>query len=294
MKSLVTGGAGFIGSNLVDKLLEDDHEVIVFDNETANTHEGYYWNERAENYYVDVAKKYGTNLLQTYCKDVDCIFHMAADISVQYSIQSPFESYSNNINSLFNVLEFAKRYEIGKVVFSSSAAVYGVTDKVCVETDATDPLNAYALSKLNGEQIMKMYHDLYGINTVSLRYFNVYGPRQSNTGQYAPVVGIFQNQKENNGALTIVGDGEQTRDFVHVSDVVSANMLVADKDVNGVYNVGTGIEYSVNQIADMISDDQVYISARVGEARRSVADISKIKSIGWDPYVKLEEWIGVS
>ena len=294
MKSLVTGGAGFIGSNLVDKLLEDDHEVIVFDNETANTHDGYYWNERAENYYVDVAKKYGTNLLQTYCKDVDCIFHMAADISVQYSIQSPFESYSNNINSLFNVLEFAKRYEIGKVVFSSSAAVYGVTDKVCVETDATDPLNAYALSKLNGEQIMKMYHDLYGINTVSLRYFNVYGPRQSNTGQYAPVVGIFQNQKENNGALTIVGDGEQTRDFVHVSDVVSANMLVADKDVNGVYNVGTGIEYSVNQIADMISDDQVYISARVGEARRSVADISKIKSIGWDPYVKLEEWIGVS
>ncbi len=294
MKALVTGGAGFIGSNLVDKLLEDENEVIVFDNETANTHEGYYWNDKSENYYVNVAKKYGTNLLQTYCKDVDCIFHMAADISVQYSIQSPFESYSNNINSLFNVLEFAKRYEIGKVVFSSSAAVYGVTDKVCVETDATDPLNAYALSKLNGEQIMKMYHDLYGINTVSLRYFNVYGPRQSNTGQYAPVVGIFQNQKENNGALTIVGDGEQTRDFVHVSDVVSANMLVADKDVNGVYNVGTGIEYSVNQIADMISDDQVYISARVGEARRSVADISKIKSIGWDPYVKLEEWIGVS
>ena len=294
MKALVTGGAGFIGSNLVDKLLEDENEVIVFDNETANTHEGYYWNDKSENYYVNVAKKYGTNLLQTYCKDVDCIFHMAADISVQYSIQSPFESYSNNINSLFNVLEFAKRYEIGKVVFSSSASVYGVTDKVCVETDATDPLNAYALSKLNGEQIMKMYHDLYGINTVSLRYFNVYGPRQSNTGQYAPVVGIFQNQKENNGALTIVGDGEQTRDFVHVSDVVSANMLVADKDVNGVYNVGTGIEYSVNQIADMISDDQVYISARVGEARRSVADISKIKSIGWDPYVKLEEWIGVS
>ena len=291
MKALVTGGAGFIGSNLVDKLLEDENEVIVFDNETANTHEGYYWNDKSENYYVNVAKKYGTNLLQTYCKDVDCIFHMAADISVQYSIQSPFESYSNNINSLFNVLEFAKRYEIGKVVFSSSAAVYGVTDKVCVETDATDPLNAYALSKLNGEQIMKMYHDLYGMNTVSLRYFNVYGPRQSNTGQYAPVVGIFQKQKENNSALTIVGDGEQTRDFVHVSDIVGANMLVADKDVHGVYNVGTGIEYSVNQIADMISDIQRNVPARVGEAKRSVADISKIKSIGWEPKVKLEDWV---
>ena len=292
MKALVTGGAGFIGSNLVDKLLEDDHDVVVFDNETANTHDGYYWNEKAENYHVDLSKNRSSNLLQTYCMDVDCIFHMAADISVQYSIESPFESYSNNINSLFNVLEFAKRYKIGKVVFSSSASVYGVTDKVCVETDATDPLNAYALSKLNGEQIMKMYHDLYGINTVSLRYFNVYGPRQSNTGQYAPVVGIFQKQKESNGALTIVGDGKQTRDFVHVSDVVSANMLVADRDVNGVYNVGTGVEYSVNQIADLISDDQVYIPARVGEARRSVADISKIKSIGWRPNVKLEEWIG--
>ena len=292
MKALVTGGAGFIGSNLVDKLLEDDHDVVVFDNETANTHDGYYWNEKAENYHVDLSKNRSSNLLQTYCMDVDCIFHMAADISVQYSIESPFESYSNNINSLFNVLEFAKRYKIGKVVFSSSASVYGVTDKVCLETDATDPLNAYALSKLNGEQIMKMYHDLYGINTVSLRYFNVYGPRQSNTGQYAPVVGIFQKQKESNGALTIVGDGKQTRDFVHVSDVVSANMLVADRDVNGVYNVGTGVEYSVNQIADLISDDQVYIPARVGEARRSVADISKIKSIGWRPNVKLEEWIG--
>ena len=292
MKALVTGGAGFIGSNLVDKLLEDDHDVVVFDNETANTHDGYYWNEKAENYHVDLSKNRSSNLLQTYSRDVDCIFHMAADISVQYSIESPFESYSNNINSLFNVLEFAKRYKIGKVVFSSSASVYGVTDKVCLETDATDPLNAYALSKLNGEQIMKMYHDLYGINTVSLRYFNVYGPRQSNTGQYAPVVGIFQKQKESNGALTIVGDGKQTRDFVHVSDVVSANMLVADRDVNGVYNVGTGVEYSVNQIADLISDDQVYIPARVGEARRSVADISKIKSIGWRPNVKLEEWIG--
>ena len=291
MKALVTGGAGFIGSNLVDKLLEDKHDVVVFDNETANTHDGYYWNDNAENYHVDLSKNRSSNLLQTYCRDVDCIFHMAADISVQYSIESPFESYSNNINSLFNVLEFAKRYKIGKVVFSSSAAVYGVTDKVCVETDATDPLNAYALSKLNGEQIMKMYHDLYGISTVSLRYFNVYGPRQSNTGQYAPVVGIFQKQKEQNSALTIVGDGEQTRDFVHVSDIVSANMLVADKDVHGVYNVGTGVEYSVNQIANMISDIQGNLPARVGEARRSVADISKIKSIGWRPNVKLEEWI---
>ena len=291
MKALVTGGAGFIGSNLVDKLLKDGHEVIVFDNETANTHDGYYWNDKAENYHVDLSKNRSSNLLQTYCMDVDCIFHMAADISVQYSIERPFESYSNNINSLFNVLEFAKRYNIDKVVFSSSASVYGVTDKVCVETDETDPLNAYALSKLNGEQIMKMYHDLYGINTVSLRYFNVYGPRQSNTGQYAPVVGIFQKQKENNTALTIVGDGEQTRDFVHVHDVADANILLAESDATGVYNVGTGVEYSVNQIANMISDVQRNIPPRVGEARRSLADSSKLRSLGWEPKIKLEDWV---
>ena len=138
---------------------------------------------------------------------------------------------------------------------------------------------------------MKMYNDLYGIQTASLRYFNVYGPRQSNTGQYAPVVGIFQKQKEQNSALTIVGDGKQTRDFVHVSDVAAANILVSELDVTGVYNVGTGIEYSVNQIADMISDVQRNIPPRVGEAKRSLADSSKLRSLGWKPQIKLEDWV---
>ena len=288
MKALVTGGAGFIGSNLVDKLLDRGDMVVVVDNETANTHEETYWNDNAINVKADVNDK-GFNNIVT---NIDCIFHLAADISIPYSIENPVATYANNVHGLLNVLETARKNDIKKVIFSSTAAIYGLTDKVCVETDAPDPLNPYSVSKLAGEQLMKMYHDLYGIQTVSLRYFNVYGPRQSNTGQYAPVVGIFQKQKESNGALTIVGDGKQTRDFVHVSDVVSANMLVADRDVNGVYNVGTGVEYSVNQIADLISDDQVYIPARVGEARRSVADISKIKSIGWRPNVKLEEWIG--
>ena len=287
MKALVTGGAGFIGSNLVDRLLDRAEMVVVVDNETANTHEETYWNDNAINVKADVNDK-GFNNIVT---NIDCIFHLAADISIPYSIENPVATYANNVHGLLNVLETARKNDIKKVIFSSTAAIYGLTDKVCVETDAPDPLNPYSVSKLAGEQLMKMYHDLYGIQTASLRYFNVYGPRQSNTGQYAPVVGIFQKQKEKDTPLTIVGDGEQTRDFVHVSDVVSANMLVADRDVNGVYNVGTGVEYSVNQIADLISDDQVYIPARVGEARRSVADISKIKSIGWEPIIKLEDWI---
>ena len=287
MKSLVTGGAGFIGSTLVEKLLEQDEMVVVVDNESANTHEETYWNDDAINIKMDV----NDPALKNAVTGIDRIFHLAADISIPYSIKNPVGTYSNNVHGLLNVLEVARKSDIKNVVFSSTAAIYGLTDKVCVETDTPDPLNPYSVSKLAGEYLMKMYHDLYGINTVSLRYFNVYGPRQSNTGQYAPVVGIFQKQKEQHSALTIVGDGKQTRDFVHVSDVAAANILVSESDATGVYNVGTGIEYSVNQIADMISDVQRNIPPRVGEARRSLADSSKLQSLGWKPQIKLEDWV---
>ena len=287
MKALVTGGAGFIGSNLVDRLLDRAEMVVVVDNETANTHEEIYWNDGAINVKMDVNDKAFNNVVT----NIDCIFHLAADISIPYSIENPVATYANNVHGLLNVLETARKNDIRKVVFSSTAAIYGLTDKVGVETDTPDPLNPYSVSKLAGEQLMKMYHDLYGIQTVSLRYFNVYGPRQSNTGQYAPVVGIFQKQKENNSALTIVGDGEQTRDFVHVHDVADANILLAESDATGVYNVGTGVEYSVNQIANMISDVQRNVPPRVGEARRSLSDSSKIRSLGWEPKIKLEDWV---
>ena len=287
MKSLVTGGAGFIGSTLVEKLLEQDEMVVVVDNESANTHEETYWNDDAINIKMDV----NDPALKNAVTGIDRIFHLAADISIPYSIKNPVGTYANNVHGLLNVLEVARKSDIKNVVFSSTAAIYGLTDKVCVETDTPDPLNPYSVSKLAGEYLMKMYHDLYGINTVSLRYFNVYGPRQSNTGQYAPVVGIFQKQKEQHSALTIVGDGKQTRDFVHVSDVAAANILVSESDATGVYNVGTGIEYSVNQIADMISDIQRNIPPRVGEARRSLSDSSKLQSLGWKPQIKLEDWV---
>ena len=287
MNALVTGGAGFIGSNLVDRLLDRGDMVVVVDNETANTHEETYWNDNAINVKADVNDKGFDNI----ATNIDCIFHLAADISIQYCIENPAATYKNNVYGLLNVLETARKNDIKKVIFSSTAAIYGLTDKVCVETDTPDPLNPYSVSKLAGEHLMKMYHDLYGIQTASLRYFNAYGPRQSDTGQYAPVVGIFQKQKENNSALTIVGDGEQTRDFVHVYDIADANILLAESDATGVYNVGTGVEYSVNQIANMISDVQRNIPARVGEARRSLSDSSKIRSLGWEPKIKLEDWV---
>lgn len=289
MKSLFTGGAGFIGSNLVEKLLEQGDMVVVVDNESANTHKETYWNDDAINITMDV----NDPAMKNAVTGIDRIFHLAADISIPYSIENPVGTYANNVHGLLNVLEIARTQDIRKVIFSSTAAIYGLTDKVCVETDTPDPLNPYSVSKLAGEHLMKMYNDLYGIQTASLRYFNVYGPRQSNTGQYAPVVGIFQKQKAQNSALTIVGDGKQTRDFVHVSDVAAANILVSESDATGVYNVGTGVEYSVNQIADMISDVQRNIPPRVGEAKRSLADSSKIRSLGWEPKVKLEDWVNV-
>ena len=178
MKSLVTGGAGFIGSTLVEKLLEQDEMVVVVDNESANTHEETYWNDDAINIKMDV----NDPALKNAVTGIDRIFHLAADISIPYSIKNPVATYSNNVHGLLNVLEVARKSDIKNVVFSSTAAIYGLTDKVCVETDTPDPLNPYSVSKLAGEYLMKMYHDLYGINTVSLRYFNVYGPRQSNTG----------------------------------------------------------------------------------------------------------------
>ena len=233
------------------------------------------------------------SLLKNACINADCIYHLAADISIQYSIENPTESYKNNVVGTLNVLEVARVLGIKKVVFSSTAAIYGSTSEPCIETDRPDPLNPYSVSKLAGENLMKMYNDLYGIETVSLRYFNVYGPRQAHKGQYAPVIGIFQKQKFEGKPLTIIGDGNQTRDFIHVADVAHANMMVAEKDIVGVFNVGSGTEYSVNQIASLTNNPHgtTTMPSREGEARRSISDNSKLKNIGWQPRIGLEAWI---
>ena len=288
--SVVTGGAGFIGSNLVERLLERGDQVVVIDNESANTHDEVYWNPNAMNVKGDVTD---FSLLKNACINADCIYHLAADISIQYSIENPTESYKNNVIGTLNVLEVARVLGIKKVVFSSTAAIYGSTSEPCVETDRPDPLNPYSVSKLAGENLMKMYNDLYGIETVSLRYFNVYGPRQAYKGQYAPVIGIFQKQKFEGKPLTIIGDGNQTRDFIHVADVAHANMMVAEKDIVGVFNVGSGTEYSVNQIASLTNNPHgtTTMPSREGEARRSISDNSKLKNIGWQPRIGLEAWI---
>jgi UDP-glucose 4-epimerase len=294
MKSLVTGGAGFIGSNLVDRLLEMGHEVVVIDNEHSDAHDQFYWNDKAQNYKYDIRDYENTRSLYD---GVDYVFHIAAEARIQPAIENPIEAVSINSVGTVTVLQCAREAGVRRVMYSSTSSAYGMNQSPNIETQPEDCLNPYSVSKVNGEKLCKMYTNLYGLPTVIFRYFNVYGERQPVRGQYAPVIGVFLRQKAAGETLTIVGDGNQRRDFIHVSDVVNANVMAAisnpDSEAFGqVYNIGTGTNYSVNQIARQISDDTVNIQPRPGEARVTLANNKKMnKTFGWEPKVKLEEWI---
>jgi UDP-glucose 4-epimerase len=293
-KSLVTGGAGFIGSNLVDRLLELGHDVVVIDNEYSDVHEQFYWNPKAQNYKYDIRDYENTRPLYD---GVDYVFHIAAEARIQPAILNPIEAVSINSVGTCTVLQCAREAEVQKVVYSSTSSAYGMNSSPNIETQLDDCLNPYSVSKVNGEKLCQMYTNLFGLKTVIFRYFNVYGHRHPLKGQYAPVVGIFLRQRTSEESLTIVGDGEQRRDFTNVLDVVDANVRAATIDVDDkyygeVYNVGTGINHSINEVAKLISDNQTYIPARIGESRITLADNSKIKEVfGWEPKIKLEDWI---
>jgi UDP-glucose 4-epimerase len=294
MKSLVTGGAGFIGSNLVDKLLELGHEVIVIDNEYSDAHDQFYWNNKAQNYKYDIRDYENTRPLYD---GVDYVFHIAAEARIQPAIENPIEAVSINSVGTVTVLQCAREARVKRVMYSSTSSGYGSNQTPNIETQSDDCLNPYSVSKVNGEKLCKMYTDLFGLRTVCFRYFNVYGERQPLKGQYAPVIGIFLRQRDAGEPLTIVGDGNQRRDFTYVGDVVNANILAATKEVDSeafgqVYNVGTGTNYSVNQISRMISDNTINIAPRPGEARISLANNQKLcKTFGWKPTMVLEDWV---
>jgi len=294
MKALVTGGAGFIGSNLVDTLIESGHEVIVIDNESAESNEEFYWNDKAQNYKYDIRDYEKTRILYD---GVDYVFHLAAESRIQPAILNPIEAVSNNCVGTVTVLQCAREAGVKKVIYSSTSSGYGFNEPPNHEDQSDDCLNPYSVSKVSGEKLCKMYTDLFGLKTIVFRYFNVYGERSPIRGQYAPVIGIFLRQIFDGEPLTIVGDGEQRRDFTHVSDVVQANILAATKDVEDeyygqLYNVGNGVNYSINEIADAISKNKINIPPRIGEARTTLANNSKLKNtFGWEPQVNLFDWI---
>jgi UDP-glucose 4-epimerase len=294
MKVLVTGAAGFIGSNLVDELIKQGHEVIAIDNESAESNEEFYWNEKSQNYKYDVCDYENTRHLYD---GVDYVFHLAAESRIQPAILNPIEAVTKNCVGTCTVLQCAREAKVKKVIYSSTSSGYGFNEPPNHENQPDDCLNPYSVSKVAGEKLCKMYTNLFGLKTVIFRYFNVYGERQPLRGQYAPVIGIFLRQRNDGEPLTIVGDGEQRRDFTHVSDVVQANILAATKDVDDeyygeLYNVGCGKNYSVNEIANAISENQINIPARIGESRITLANNGKLRTIfGWRPQVNLMDWI---
>lgn len=307
MKCLVTGGAGFIGSNLVDALLEQGHVVTVIDNESSDAHDQFYWNDGANNYKYDICDYVScSEVFEKHSPEV--VFHIAAEARIQPCIANPLKAVNSNVVGTATILELCRKHGVRRVMYSSTSSAYGLKNPCPLSEDMpNDCLNPYSVSKVAGEELCKMYSSLYDLETVIFRYFNVYGERQPLKGQYAPVIGIFQRQKQNGEPVTIVGDGEQRRDFTHVSDVVSANILAATKffpkwitknteqkiyKFGQIYNIGTGKNYSINEIAKLISDNVIYIPPRPGESRITLADNSKAQNeLGWNPKVILEKWL---
>ncbi len=291
MRVLVTGGAGFIGSNLVDKLVEDNHQVVIIDNLSTGREE--HINPQAEFHKLDIR-----NLaeIKPLFEGIDIVFHLAAQPRIQPSIIDPIESHSNNVVGTINVLLASRDAKVKKFIYSASSSAYGDQKILPLKEDMpTCPKSPYSLFKLIGEYYCKLFYELYGLSTVSLRYFNVYGPRQSCEGAYATVIGIFLRQVKAGEPRTMGGDGTQTRDFTHVRDIVNAITLVmkSNKVGNGeVINIGSGKNYSVNEIARLISDKIIYTPPRPAEVQDTLADNSLAKKLlGWQPEVSIKEGI---
>ena len=304
MKALVTGGAGFIGSNLVDELISLGHTVSVIDNQSSDSNGQYYWNPLAENHLCDIND---FSAIVGASEGCDVIFHLAAEARIKPSINNPREAVKTNVLGTCNVLQAARENGVKRVLYSSTSSAYGLSNPTPQKEDMeTDCLNPYSVSKVAGEELCKMYTDLYGLETVIFRYFNVYGNRQPSKGAYATVIGKFHSQAVSGKPMTVVGDGLQRRDYTNVDDVVRINILAALAESDAVsgelFNVGTGISYSINDLVGLFSGKELpvegvdfeFVGERVGESKETLADISKaFKYLGWKPTVELADWVSL-
>jgi nucleoside-diphosphate-sugar epimerase len=299
MRFLVTGGAGFIGSHITEELLRRGHQVRVLDNFSTGKRDNLRFAADSPHLEIFEADIRDPESVARLADGVQGIFHQAALVSVPATIEQPRLSFEINAKGTFNVLEAARQNKVGRVVYASSAAVYGDNATLpLVETLSTRPISPYGLDKLYGEQLGSLWHSLYGQQVTALRYFNVFGPRQDPTSPYSGVISIFVNRLLAKKAPTIFGDGEQTRDFVFVGDVVDANLRAMFATHRGfrAFNVGGGRQTSLNQLLFQLqqlagtSVTPVYEKARDGDIRHSAADISLIqRELGYAPSRTMDE-----
>ncbi len=292
-KSIITGGAGFIGSNLTDHLVRIGHKVIVLDNFVSGkkSNLSHHRKQDVKIIKIDISK---SKKLDKYFKGVHYVFHFAALAQIIPSVKNPKKYFKNNVIGTLRVVEAAKKAKIKKFVYAASSSCYGTPKKLPTsEKDKIDLKNPYAATKFIGEEIIMKYASMFKMPNISLRFFNVYGPRLNISGQYSAVIGNFLLQTKNNKALTIVGNGKQTRDFIHVDDLINACVkVIKSKSINKIYNLGSGKKTSINTIAKIFNGKKKFIPNRPGEAKNSLADISKLKKdTKWKPAVSVQEGI---
>lgn len=296
MKAIVTGGCGFIGSHLTDLLLEQGNEVCVIDNLSNGRLENLKQHEVNPLLKIVQADIRESEKLQPLFEGVDWLFHLAALADIVPSIQNPAAYFGSNVDGTFSVLEMSKKAGVKRFIYTASSSCYGIPDKYPTEELADiRPEYPYALTKNLGEQLVLHWGKVYKLPVVSLRLFNVYGPRSRTSGTYGAVFGVFLKQKLAGKPFTVVGDGSQTRDFTYVTDVADAFVTAAKSDVcNEVFNVGSGGTYSINRLVALLSGEVVNIPKRPGEPDCTFADISKIQSVlGWQPKVSFEEGVSL-
>lgn len=294
MNILVTGGCGFIGSHTVDRLISENHSVTVIDDLSAPENAKFYYNNNAKYFHFDILD---LNDASVDLGSIDVIYHLAARSRIQPTFKNPSAAFDVNVSGTQRVLEWARMNDVKKIIYSGTSSLYGYSNPTPYTPDMSIECNTpYAMSKWLGERLCEFYSRTYNIDAVVLRYFNVYGPREPINGHYAPVVGLFKRQKKLGKKITIIGSGEQRRDFTYIDDVVQANIFAMNAEKKfTILNVGTGKNYSINELAYMICSDKSqfeYISGRRSELKETLADITKTqKEIGWSPSRVLEDML---